>query len=138
MGSVSLKGTEGSEEVEEGRHGASSMGADRPFLRGELGVTFVIFLLVYFGYSRWVDRRIWAPDPKRPTPAPCTAHMYMDGVEFFLVSRFVPYGFHRNSIKPYGSVVTSSTGTKVALLYPQVYDLLASLPRKTQIAAGVR
>jgi tRNA (adenine57-N1/adenine58-N1)-methyltransferase len=40
--------------------------------------------------------------------------------------------------KPYGSVVTSSTGTKVALLYPQVYDLLASLPRKTQIAAGVR
>ena len=35
--------------------------------------------------------------------------------------------------KPYGSVVTSSTGTKVALLYPQVYDLLASLPRKTQI-----
>lgn len=35
--------------------------------------------------------------------------------------------------KPYGSVVTSSTGTKVALLYPQVYDLLASLPRRTQI-----
>jgi hypothetical protein len=41
MGSVSLKGTEGSEEVEEGRHGASSVGADRPFLRGELGVTLV-------------------------------------------------------------------------------------------------
>jgi carbon starvation protein len=134
MGSVSLKGTEGCEEVEEGRHGASSVGADMPFLRGELDVTFVIFLLVYFGYSRRVERRIWAPDPKRPTPA----HMYMDGVEFFLVSRFVPYGFQWNSIKPYGSIVTSSTGTKVALLYPQVYDLLASLPRKTQIAAGVR
>ena len=35
--------------------------------------------------------------------------------------------------KPYGSVVTSSAGTKVALLYPQVYDLLVSLPRRTQI-----
>jgi len=38
MGSVSLKGAEGYEEVEEGWHGASSVGADRPFLRGELGV----------------------------------------------------------------------------------------------------
>lgn len=35
--------------------------------------------------------------------------------------------------RPYGSVVETSTGTKVAILYPHVYDLLASMPRRTQI-----
>jgi carbon starvation protein len=66
-------------------------------------------LFVYFGYSRWVDRKVWGPDPKRPTPA----HMYMDGVEFFPVSRFVLYGFQWNSIAALGPIL----GPGIALTF---------------------
>jgi carbon starvation protein len=42
-------------------------------------------LATYFLYTRAVDRRVWSPDPQKTHPA----HWYMDGVEFFTVSRFV-------------------------------------------------
>jgi carbon starvation protein len=76
---------------------------------GITAIGIVIFLLVFFGYSRWVDRRVWGPDPKRPTPA----HMYMDGVEFFPVSRFVLYGFQWNSIAALGPIL----GPGIALTF---------------------
>ncbi|MEM2042880.1 MAG: carbon starvation CstA family protein [Nitrososphaerota archaeon] len=80
---------------------------DTPF--GITAIGIVVFLLTYWTYSKWIDRKVWAPDPKRPTPA----HMYMDGVEFFPVSRFVLYGFQWNSIAALGPIL----GPGIALTF---------------------
>lgn len=68
-----------------------------------------IFALAYWGYSKWVDRKVWQVDPARPTPA----HMYTDGVEFFPVGRYVLYGFQFNSVAALGPIV----GPAIALAF---------------------
>ncbi len=80
---------------------------DTPF--GIMAIGIGVILLTFWGYSRWIDRRVWSPDPKRPTPS----HMYMDGVEFFPVSRFVLYGFQWNSIAALGPIL----GPGIALTF---------------------
>lgn len=90
------------------------------------GITIVgiaIFLLTFFTYSRWVDRRVWSPDPKRPTPA----HMYMDGVEFFPVSRFVLYGFQWNSIAALGPILGPGIALTFGWLPAFLWIVLAAL-----------
>jgi carbon starvation protein len=80
---------------------------ETPFEITAIGI--LVFLATYFLYTRAVDRRVWSPDPKKPTPA----HMYMDGVEFFPVSRFVLYGFQWNSIAALGPIL----GPGIALTF---------------------
>jgi carbon starvation protein len=83
------------------------MAFETPFEITAIGI--LVFLATYFLYTRAVDRRVWSPDPKKPTPA----HMYMDGVEFFPVSRFVLYGFQWNSIAALGPIL----GPGIALTF---------------------
>ncbi len=67
---------------------------------------FVILALIaygiaYFWYSRWYDRTVWAPDESRTTPA----HMLMDGVEYFPVSRYVLWGYQFKSVAALGPIL---------------------------------
>ncbi|HID05292.1 MAG TPA: carbon starvation protein A [Aigarchaeota archaeon] len=74
-----------------------------------VAVGLLIYALAYWGYSKAIDRKIWNPDPARPTPA----HTYADGVEFFPVGRYVLYGFQFNSIAALGPIL----GPGIALIF---------------------
>lgn len=60
-----------------------------------------LYLITYFTYSKYVDRRIWNADPNRPTPA----KMYFDGVEYFPVSKYVLFGYQFKSVAALGPIV---------------------------------
>lgn len=64
-------------------------------------ITIVAYLVAYMGYGKWVDRHVWKSDAKRTTPA----HMYMDGVEFFPVSRYVLWGYQFKSVAALGPIL---------------------------------
>ncbi len=64
-------------------------------------VTLAAYGLAYWGYGKWFDRHIWKPNPQRTTPA----HMYMDGVEFFPVSRYVLWGYQFKSVAALGPIL---------------------------------
>ncbi|MGB9729440.1 MAG: carbon starvation CstA family protein [Thermoprotei archaeon] len=64
-------------------------------------VTLIIYAIAYFIYGKWMDTKVWQVDPSRPTPA----HVYMDGVEFFPVNRYVLYGFQFKSVAALGPIV---------------------------------
>jgi len=74
-----------------------------------VGVGLVIYLIGYWFYARYIDRTVWAPNPKVKTPA----HMYMDGVEFFPTSKSVLFGFQFKSIAALGPI----SGPFVALVF---------------------
>jgi carbon starvation protein len=87
---------------------------DTPFVMTLAGL--IVFFLAYTAYSRYIDRKVWRPDPSKPTPA----HMYTDGVEYFPVSRFVLYGFQWKSIAALGPVL----GPGIALTFGWLPALL--------------
>src|SRR5205809_7933510 len=60
----------------------------------------VMIYLAYNLYARRIDCDVLRPDPKKATPA----RMYMDGVDFMLTSRSVPYGYHFTSIAAAGRI----------------------------------
>jgi len=64
-------------------------------------IGLVLYYIAYRFYARWIDKRVWEPDPKRSTPAT----MYMDGVEYFPVNRYVLYGFQFKSVAALGPIV---------------------------------
>ena len=64
-------------------------------------ITIAIYIVAYMGYGKWVDRKVWKSDAKRTTPA----HMYMDGVEFFPVSRYVLWGYQFKSVAALGPIL---------------------------------
>ncbi len=64
-------------------------------------ITLVIYAIAYYLYGKWMDTKVWQVDPSRPTPA----HVYMDGVEFFPVNRYVLYGFQFKSVAALGPIV---------------------------------
>jgi carbon starvation protein len=64
-------------------------------------ITLIIYAIAYFLYGKWMDTKVWQVDPSRPTPA----HVYMDGVEFFPVNRYVLYGFQFKSVAALGPIV---------------------------------
>ena len=64
-------------------------------------VTIAVYVVAYMGYGKWVDRNVWKSDAKRTTPA----HMYMDGVEFFPVSRYVLWGYQFKSVAALGPIL---------------------------------
>jgi len=79
-------------------------------------IALIAYALAYFWYSKWYDREVWKPDPKKTTPA----HMYMDGVEFFPVSRWVLWGYQYKSIAALGPIL----GPFIALTYGWVPALI--------------
>lgn len=78
-----------------------------PFWYVVIGLIF--YALAYWVYGKWYDKHVWKPDPNRTTPA----HMYMDGVEFFPVSRYVLWGFQFKSVAALGPIL----GPFIAVTY---------------------
>lgn len=64
-------------------------------------VTMGLYGVAYWGYGKWIDRNIWRADSKKTTPA----HMYMDGVEYFPVSRYVLWGYQFKSVAALGPIL---------------------------------
>lgn len=64
-------------------------------------IAIALYVVAYLGYGKWIDRRVWKSDVKRTTPA----HMYMDGVEFFPVSRYVLWGYQFKSVAALGPIL---------------------------------
>ncbi len=64
-------------------------------------LTIVAYVVAYTAYGKWVDRNVWRSDAKRTTPA----HMYMDGVEFFPVNRYVLWGYQFKSVAALGPIL---------------------------------
>ena len=79
-------------------------------------LAIVAYLLAYYVYAKWYDRKVWEPDPKRATPA----HMYMDGITFFPVSKYVLYGFQFKGIAGLGPIL----GPFIALYYGWIPALI--------------
>ncbi|MEN6441815.1 MAG: carbon starvation CstA family protein [Syntrophobacter sp.] len=64
-------------------------------------LAFVVAVLGYRVYARYIDEKIIKADPKRATPAT----MYMDGVEFMPTSRNVLFGYQFKSIAGAGPII---------------------------------
>src|SRR2546422_9727340 len=63
--------------------------------------TIALYGVAYWGYGKWIDRNVWRSDAKKATPA----HMYMDGVEYFPVSRYVLWGDQFKSVAALGPIL---------------------------------
>src|SRR3989441_6061141 len=64
-------------------------------------VTIGVYAVAYWGYGKWIDRNVWRSNAKKATPA----HMYMDGVEYFPVSRYVLWGYQFKSVAALGPIL---------------------------------
>ncbi len=76
----------------------------------------IAYAVAYYFYAKWVDEHIWEVSESRTTPA----HMYLDGVEYFPVSRYVLYGFQFKSIAALGPIL----GPFIAVAYGWIPALL--------------
>ncbi len=66
-----------------------------------LVIGFVVAILGYRGYAKYIDSKVIQADPNRMTPA----KMYMDGVEFMPTSRNILYGHQFKSIAGAGPII---------------------------------
>lgn len=64
-------------------------------------IALAAYAVAYWIYGKWYDRNVWKPDPKKTTPA----HMFMDGVEFFPVSKYVLWGYQFKSVAALGPIL---------------------------------
>ncbi len=64
-------------------------------------IALAAYAVAFWIYGKWYDRNVWKPDPKRTTPA----HMFMDGVEFFPVSKYVLWGYQFKSVAALGPIL---------------------------------
>ena len=80
-----------------------------------LGVSFVIFLLAYVGYGRWLAKK-WGVDENAPTPA----HYLRDGVDYVPANRSVVFGHQFASIAGAGPI----NGPIIAAMFGWVPVLL--------------
>jgi carbon starvation protein CstA len=55
---------------------------------------FIVAILGYRVYAKYIDTKIIKSDPKRATPA----KMYMDGVEFMPTNKNILFGYQFKSI----------------------------------------
>lgn len=80
-------------------------------------LALIFYFVAYKFYGKWYDRKVWNPDSNRTTPA----HMYMDGVEYFPVSKYVLWGYQFKSVAALGPIlgpfVAISFGWLPALLW---------------------
>ncbi len=70
----------------------------------------------YFAYAKWYDKKVWKTAAEKTTPS----HMYMDGVEFFPVSRYVLWGTQFKGIAALGPIL----GPWIAMQYGWLPALL--------------
>src|SRR5437867_5283015 len=71
-----------------------------------------LYAVAYWGYGKWIDRNVWRSNAKKATPA----HMYMDGVEYFPVSRYVLWGYQFKSVAALGPILGPFIGIKFGWL----------------------
>lgn len=64
-------------------------------------LALVAYAIAYYWYGRWYDRKVWQPDASRTTPA----HMYLDGVEYFPVTKYVLWGYQFKSVAALGPIL---------------------------------
>ncbi|MGC9009806.1 MAG: carbon starvation CstA family protein [Sulfolobales archaeon] len=78
---------------------------DTPSIYVLIGI--IVYILAYYYYVGYIEKKIWSPDPKRPTPA----KMYFDGVEYFPISKYVLFGYQFKSIAALGPIVGPMVAT---------------------------
>ena len=87
---------------------------DTPFLF--VLIALVAYFVAYRYYGKWYDRVVWKSDANRSTPA----HMYLDGVEYFPVSKYVLWGYQFKSVAALGPIL----GPFIAIQYGWLPALL--------------
>ena len=93
---------------------------DTPFLW--VVVAIAVYAVAYLGYGKMIDRKVWRSDVKRTTPA----HMYMDGVEFFPVSRYVLWGYQFKSVAALGPILGPFIGITYGWLPALLWIILGN------------
>jgi carbon starvation protein len=82
----------------------------------------VVYWIAYRVYGKWYDRRVWKPDAQRMTPA----HMYMDGVEYFPVNRYVLWGYQFKSVAALGPILGPFVAVSFGWLPALIWILLGN------------
>ena len=82
----------------------------------------IVYGAAYYFYARWYDKNVWAPDPKRTTPA----HMYMDGIEFFPTSKYVLFGFQFKGIAALGPILGPFVGVTYGFIPALIWLLVGN------------
>jgi len=82
----------------------------------------IVYGAAYWFYARWYDKNVWAPDPKRATPA----HMYMDGIEFFPTSKYVLFGFQFKGIAALGPILGPFVGVTYGFIPALIWLLVGN------------
>jgi len=82
----------------------------------------IVYGAAYYFYARWYDKKEWAPDPKRTTPA----HMYMDGIEFFPTSKYVLFGFQFKGIAALGPILGPFVGVHFGFIPALIWLLVGN------------
>jgi carbon starvation protein len=85
-------------------------------------LALVVYWIAYRVYGKWYERRVWKPDAKRTTPA----HMYMDGVEFFPVNRYVLWGYQFKSVAALGPILGPFVAVSFGWLPALIWILLGN------------
>ncbi|HII39768.1 MAG TPA: carbon starvation protein A, partial [Thermoplasmata archaeon] len=93
---------------------------DTPFLW--VVVAIAVYAVAYLGYGKMIDRKVWRSDVKRTTPA----YMYMDGVEFFPVSRYVLWGYQFKSVAALGPILGPFIGITYGWLPALLWIILGN------------
>jgi len=78
---------------------------DTPAIYILIGI--IVYVLAYYYYVGYIEKKIWRPDPSKPTPA----KMYFDGVEYFPISKYVLFGYQFKSIAALGPIVGPMVAT---------------------------
>ncbi len=79
-------------------------------------IALIAYAVAYFWYGKWFDRTVWKSDANKTTPA----HMYLDGVEYFPVSKYVLWGYQFKSVAALGPIL----GPFIAIQYGWLPALL--------------
>ncbi len=66
-----------------------------------VSAALVAYAVAYWGYGKWYDRKVWKPSESRVTPA----HLYLDGVEYFPVNKYVLWGYQFKSVAALGPIL---------------------------------
>lgn len=84
---------------------------------------FIVAIIGYRVYAKYIDSKVMAADPKRATPAV----MYMDGVEFMPTSRNILFGYQFKSIAGAGPILGPIIALQWGWLPALLWILLGTL-----------
>jgi len=86
-------------------------------------IGFIVFLVGYRFYAKYIDAKIVKADPKKATPA----KMYMDGVEFMPTSKNILFGYQFKSIAGAGPIIGPIIAIQWGWLPALLWILLGAL-----------